>query len=303
MNKKLVSSLALFLTSMIWGLAFVAQSKGMDYIGPITFCALRCIFGGIFLMSIFHIPAVKNLLHSSKSNEVDDAKTRRGGIFCGLILLIAMNSQQFGLLYTTPGKAGFISALNIVIIPILQLFLGVKITPKLMVCILFAMTGMYLISVNDAASVNFGDILILISSLFYSIHTLLLSHYSVKVEAMKLNIYQFITAGILSLVGAFIFETISLSGINDAMISLLYVGIMSTAVAYTLQMIGLKNISPTIASLINSMESIFAVLGGFFILGQVLTTRELIGCVIMFLATIFAQLPIGRSKEKAGKLL
>ncbi|EFI41645.1 DMT family transporter [Peptoniphilus sp. oral taxon 386] len=299
MKSKFVSSILLIFSAAIWGFAFVAQSTGMEHIGPFTFSALRSIIGSIaMILTINVIPKIGMLQKKETSVVVDKALTRRAGIINGIILFFAMNSQQYGLLYTTPGKAGFITALYIVIIPIMRSFMGEKVSLKVIICVIFATFGMYLLSVKENFTVNFGDIVVFCSAIFYSIHTLTLAHYSPKVDSIKLNAFQFLLSGILSLICALIFETFSLQDIVNSMGSILYVAIMSTAIAYSLQIVALKVLEPTIASLLNSSESIFAVLGGFLILNQHLTHRELIGCLIMFVSTLIAQIPIMSFRRK-----
>lgn len=293
MNKKIVSSIALILVALIWGLAFVAQSTGMKYIGPYTFTMARSFVGGgfMFLITLFSpkfIKFEKERVESYFDNSID----LKAGIICGIILFFAMNAQQIGLKYTTPGKAGFITTLYIVIIPIIRRVMGEKIEKKILFCVIFAMIGMYFLSVKENFVVSIGDIIVFISAIFYSFHTLILSYYSTRTDGLRLNMFQFLVCGLISLVAAFVAkENISLDNLMMALSAILYVGILSSGVAYTLQIIALRHIDATIASLLNSLESIFAVLGGWLILGQLLSSREAIGCLIMFASTIIAQIP------------
>lgn len=293
MNKKITSSILLVIVALIWGFAFVAQSKGMEYIGPYTFSMARSFIGGAFLFILMLIaPKFVKLDEERTEGYFDQRLNLKAGIVAGIVLFLAMNFQQIGLKYTTPGKAGFITTLYIVIIPIIRKFKGDKLEKKIIFCVLLALIGMYLISVKEDFSINVGDIIVFISAIFYSIHTLVLSNYSVKTDGLRLNLYQFIFCGILSGVFALIAkENINIDALKMSLVSILYVGVLSSGFAYTLQIIALRHIDPTIAALLNSLESIFAVLGGFLILGQVLTKRELIGCIIMFSATIIAQIP------------
>ncbi|CDZ74324.1 putative membrane protein [Peptoniphilus sp. ING2-D1G] len=298
MNKKLISIILLVLTAMIWGFAFVAQTTGMDYIEPFTFSAARSLLGG-FVMVLF-FPLLERL---NKDNTIveDKPTTRRAAISCGIVLFFAMNFQQYGLLFTSAGKAGFITTLYVVIIPIIRKFMGHKIQKRTQICILGATFGLYLITVKENMSINMGDVLVFASAIFYSIHTLLLAHYSPRVDAVKLNAFQFIICGVLSLLPALVFEDISLKNIYSASVSIFYVGVLSSAVAYSFQIIGLRNIDSTLASLLSSLESIFAVIGGYLILGQILTRREIVGTVIVLIFTIAAQLPEGIFKNKLLK--
>ncbi len=298
MNKKLISIILLVLTAMIWGFAFVAQTTGMDYIEPFTFSASRSLLGG-FVMVLF-FPLLEKLNRENAIIE-DKPTTRRAAISCGVILFFAMNFQQYGLLFTSAGKAGFITTLYVVIIPIMRKFMGHKIPRKTQICILGATFGLYLITVKENMSINMGDLLVFMSAIFYSVHTLLLAHYSPRVDAVKLNAFQFIICGVLSLVPAIIFENINLNNIYSASVSILYVGVLSSAIAYSFQIIGLRNVDSTLASLLSSLESIFAVIGGYLVLNQLLTQREIVGTVVVLIFTISAQLPDGIFKSKLLK--
>ena len=293
MNKKFLSSIYLVIVALIWGLAFVAQSQGMDYLGAFSFSGLRSIVGGLF--SLFLMVAIPRFFNAEKeiiNTYIDGRRDLKAGIISGVILFFAMNAQQVGLKYSTPGKAGFITALYIVIIPIIKRFFGEKIEPKVLTGVILAIIGMYLLSVKEGSGINIGDMIVFLSAIFYSIHTLVLAKYSTNTDSLRLNMYQFMVCGILSLITAFaIGEKLSFSAVMMASKSILYVGVLSSGVAYTLQIVALKNIDSTVAALINSLESIFAALGGWLILGQVLSSRELAGCTIMFIAIIIAQLP------------
>lgn len=293
MNKKIISSIALVIVALIWGLAFVAQSTGMKYIGPYTFSMARSLVGGgfMFLITLLYPKSVKydkERIDTYFSVKMD----LRAGIICGIVLAFAMNSQQIGLKYTTPGKAGFITALYIVIIPLIRRIAGEKIEKKILICVIFATIGMYFLSVTENFSIKLGDLVVFISAIFYSIHTLVLSYYSTRTDGLRLNMFQFLVCGLISLVLALIAkENISILNLSRSLVSILYVGVLSSGIGYTLQIMALRNIDATIASLLNSLESIFAVIGGWLILGQVLSTREAMGCLIMFASTIIAQIP------------
>ena len=301
MDKKIRSSIYLVIVAIIWGLAFVAQTTGMDYLGPFGFSMTRSLVAGImmYLITII-IPKFARLDQERIEGYIDSGINRKAGLVCGVVLFLAMNTQQIGLQDTTTGKAGFITALYIVIIPIIRRLMGNKINKRVFACVIVAMFGMYLLSVKENFGINVGDIVVFISAVFYSVHTLVLSYYSVKTDSLRLNMYQFLVCGVLSGITSIILkENISFYAIKMAMVSILYVGILSSGFAYTLQIIALRNIDPTIAALINSLEAIFAALGGYLILNQVLSAREIVGCAIMFIAIIVAQLP-SRKGEQNG---
>ncbi len=291
------NSLLLLLTAAIWGVAFVAQSVGMDYVGPFTFNAVRCIIGAIVLLPvIWFFNRKKQPKESSEQDQKTDRKTLLlGGISCGIALCLASNFQQLGIQYTTVGKAGFITACYIVIVPILGIFLKKKCSPFVWVAVGMALIGLYLLCITDGFSIGKGDLLVLICAFLFSFHILIIDYFSPKADGVKMSCIQFLVCGILSGIPALLLENPQISSILAAWMPVLYAGIFSCGVAYTLQIIGQKNMNPTIASLILSLESCISVLAGWIILGQSLSTREILGCVIMFCAIILAQLP---QKEK-----
>lgn len=287
-NIQLRNSLLLLLTAAIWGTAFVAQSVGMDYVGAFTFNGVRSLIGGLVL-----IPCI--LILRGKAPAPSEKKSRRnliaGGLLCGLCLFAASTFQQFGIKYTTVGKAGFITACYIVIVPILGLFLKKKCSPLIWLSVLLALAGLYFLCISGSLSLGLGDLLVLICAVLFSIHILVIDHYSPLADGVKLSCIQFFVCGFLSLFGMFLFEKPTFSQILDAWMPLLYAGVLSCGVAYTLQIIGQKNMNPTVASLILSLESCISVLAGWILLGQALSMREIFGCVLMFSAIILAQLP------------
>lgn len=295
----LKSSLILLLTAAIWGVAFVAQSVGMDYVGGFTFNMVRCIIGAVVLLPVIWFlnrgKAPKTLSAEEKAAEKKTLIT--GGVCCGIFLCLASNFQQFGIKYTTVGKAGFITACYIVIVPILGLFLKKKCTPFIWAAVVLAVIGLYLLCIKDGFSIGRGDILVMICAVLFSFHILVIDYFSPKADGVKLSCIQFLVAGILSGIPAFLLEKPQLSSICAAWMPILYAGVMSCGVAYTLQIIGQKDMNPTVASLILSLESCISVLAGWIILKQNLSTREFLGCVIMFGAIILAQLPQKGAKE------
>ena len=295
-GKQARGNLLLATAALIWGLAFVAQSVGMEYIGPFTFNAIRMIMGGLVLIPcIFLLQRWDNHKTAVRAESAIDKRQRqitllRAGVSCGLILCIATSLQQIGIVYTTAGKAGFITALYIILVPILSIFLRRRITWVIWVSVLIAIAGLYLLCINETLSISWGDLLVLISALFFAIHILVVDHFASKVEGVKMSCIQFFIAGIICLLLMFLLERPDIHAILDCWLPLLYVGILSTAVAYTMQILGQRDTHPVIASLIMSAESVFAVVFGWLLLNEMLTLPELLGCLLMLTAMILAQL-------------
>lgn len=290
------NSLLLLLTAFIWGVAFVAQSVGGDAVGCFTFNGVRSLIGAVVLIPvIFFLDAQKKRELGEKKflEQKGDPKTLLlGGICCGVMLCIASNFQQFGISFTTVGKAGFITAMYILIVPILGLFMKKKVGPKVWIGVVLATIGLYMLCMtSERFSLSKGDILVLICAGFFSLHILIIDYFSPKVDGVRMSCIQFLVCGIISMVIAFVLETPSFSAVLSGWLPILYAGVMSCGVAYTLQIVGQKNMDPTVASLILSLESVFSVLAGWILLNQTLSIRELFGCVLMFLAIILAQLP------------
>lgn len=296
------SPMLLLLTAVIWGVAFVAQSVGMDYVGPFTFNFVRCIIGGAVL-----IPCIF-LLDSLKRKEAASGKTSGrtdniasgawrqkelfvGGVCCGVALFVASNLQQFGIQYTTVGKAGFITALYIVLVPLIGIFLKKTAGVKIWISVFLAVAGLYLLCITEGFSIGMGDFLVLLCAAVFSVHILIIDYFSPKVDGVRMSCIQFFVCGLLSGVGMLLCEQVSLGAILQAWMPILYAGVMSCGVAYTLQIVGQKGMDPTVASLILSLESVVSVLSGWLLLGQTLSLREFGGCILMFAAIILAQLP------------
>ena len=287
----------LFITAGIWGVAFVAQSAGMDYVGPYTFNAVRCLLGGIVL-----IPCVFFLTRSAKKEQKKDGTASKmpvmdrpkdlliGGLICGFMMFVSTTLQQVGIAYTTVAKAGFITALYIIIVPILGIFLKRKAGLKIWISVVIALVGLYLLCMKGSLSLSKGDFLILICSICFAIHIMVVDHFTEKVSGTKLSCIQFLFAGALSSVLMFLFEEPHWADIGAAWLPICYAGILSCGVAYTFQIIGQRGTDPTIASLILSLESVVSVLAGWILLGETLSPREILGCVLMFGAIILAQI-------------
>ena len=285
----------LFLTAFIWGTAFVAQSVGMDYLGPFGFNGIRSLIGGVALLPCIYILGKTN----KNSNEKGDVKTlAAGGICCGLALFAASSMQQIGIQYTTAGKAGFITAFYIVLVPVFGIFLGKKTGWKIWLAVALALAGLYFLCITESFSVGRGDIYVFIGALLFTVHILVIDYFAPRTDGVKMSCIQFFVAGILSMFPMAAFETTTVEGIMRSWGPLLYAGVLSCGVAYTLQIIGQKNMNPTVASLILSLESCISVLAGWAILGEQLSVREGVGCILMFAAIVLAQIPEKQSKNR-----
>jgi drug/metabolite transporter (DMT)-like permease len=285
---KCKSNLLLLLAAVIWGFAFVAQRVGMDHVGAFTFNGVRFALGSISLLPlIFYFR--RNYRHTGDPG----GKTQSGwqvGLLAGLILFIAASLQQIGLLYTTAGKAAFITCTYIVLVPITGLFLKQRVANSTWFGSVLAVTGLYFLCVKGSFTISYGDLLELVGAFFWTMHILLIDRFSRKVDTLELAFFQFVTCSILSLGVALLWETITLEGILLAGIPILYGGICSVGIAYTLQIIGQKNASPSHAAIILSMETVFAAIGGYLILDERLGLQELLGCVLMFAGMLLSQM-------------
>ena len=305
---------------MIWGAAFVAQSVSMDYIGPFTFICLRSVIGGLFLIPVIivldgirkksqnesaNVVSSENTLHNIKMDIEKEEKQRlswknkqliEGGIVCGILLFFANCFQQTGIQYTTVGKAGFITTFYIIIVPLIGLFFKKYCGILTWIGVVIALAGLYFLCITQKLTIQRGDALILCCSVLYAGQILAIDHYNPFVDGVKMSCIQFLTGGVLGAVFMFLFESPNMAMILNAAGPILYTGIMSTGVGYTLQILGQKGLNPTVAALIMSLESVFSALSGYLFLHQLLTTRELIGCVLMFIAIVLAQLPDIRRK-------
>lgn len=301
---KLKNALILLLTATIWGVAFVAQSVGMDYVQPFTFNGVRSIVGGLVLIPVIFVLDRKKKAEEKDYKAPGDRKTLiLGGICCGVALGIATNLQQFGVMYTSVGKVGFITACYIIIVPVLSLFLGKKCSPAVAGAVVLAVAGLYLLCMSGSdRGIQKGDFLVMICSFIFSIHIMIIDYFSPAVDGVKMSCIQFLVSGAISLVGMLIFEEPHITQILIAWKPILYAGVMSCGVGYTLQIVGQKGVDPASASLILSLESSISVLAGWLLLGQKMTGREILGCVLMFLAIVLAQAPdVILSRKNGGR--
>lgn len=298
-------SVILLMTAVIWGSAFVAQSAGMDYVGPFTFNAVRCIIGGLVLIPcIFILGRIKpkdrtsTVLENAGGIQTGENKKLLllGGISCGIILCIASNFQQIGIQYTTVGKAGFTTALYIIIVPILSIFLKKRAGLKVWLSVVIAVIGFYLLCISENLMLQTGDLLELLCAVSFSVHILVIDYFAPKVDGVKMSCIQFFVCGAISAAFMLIFEEPKLGQLLAAWQPVLYAGVMSCGVAYTLQIIGQKGMNPTVASLILSLESVISALAGWILLNQKLSIKELCGCVLVFAAIVLAQLPDNKGK-------
>lgn len=296
MKRELKASIMLFATAIIWGLAFVAQAAGMEYLGPLSFTASRCFVAVVFLYLTYKFFMMKSA--SYREDKFDMKRTLVGGSICGLVFTLAINLQQVSLIYTTAAKASFLTALYIVFIPVLGLLFGRRPSLKIIICIFLAMVGTYLLSIKGGLNINRGDLIVILSALVFAIHILLLTKYSTNTNAVLVSLVQFAVCGVISLVGALVLEDINMEAILKSQVTILYVGILSSGVGFTIQLMALKDLEPVVASMICSLESVFGALFGWLILSQEMTEREIFGAIVIFVATIFAQVPIEAYIEK-----
>lgn len=301
-KKSLRSSAMLTLTALIWGVAFVAQSEGTNFVGGFTFNGCRFLIGGIVLIPCIFLLRKVNGEQWAKLSRAEQRRQRKtgivGGICCGVVICLASSLQQFGIAYTTVGKAGFITALYIVIVPLLGLFLKKKVGANIWISVVIAAAGMYLLCITEGFSIGKGDFLVFLCAIGFSLHILVIDYFSPKADGVVISCVQFFTAGIISCVLMFLFEKPTWDAVLSAWAPVLYAGVMSCGVAYTLQVVAQKHVEPTVASLIMSLESVFSVLAGWVLLGQVLTVKELIGCALVFGAIVLAQIPREMFKKK-----
>lgn len=303
MDKRKLSNMLLILTALIWGSAFVAQSIGMEYIGPFTFGAVRSILGGLTLLPVIFFRKKKSQANKGKA-EPDEKKEKNeqrktllaGGICCGICLTIGSMAQQIGLQYTTAGKGGFITALYILIVPLLGLAFGRKAGKKVWCGVILAVVGMYFLCVKDGFSISKGDWIILAGSFAFAGHILVIDYFSPKVDGVCLSCLQFFICGMICAIPMLVSEQPTVNAVLVSWRPIVYAGVLSSGVGYTLQVIAQKNTDPTVASLLMSLESVFAVLAGWVILGERLSVREFVGCVLVFSAVI---LPSSRNGKQS----
>ena len=282
--------LLLFITATILWTAYLAQSVGMDYVGPFTFTFARSIVGGLFL-----IPCIMFLrrLRGEKTKIEVSRVEWLGGLFCGIALCAASNFQQIGIAYTTVGKAGFITALYVVIVPIMGLFLKKKVPGIVWLCVALSVVGLYLLCMTEGSfTLAYGDFLVFICAILFSVHILVIDYFSPKGDGVVISCIQFLVCGVISGIIMLFTESVRLTDLWAAIGPILYAGVLSSGVAYTLQVVAQKDVNPTVASLILCLESVISALAGWVILHEALNARELFGCFLMFIAIVLAQIPV-----------
>jgi len=288
-TREVKSVLILLLTAAIWGLAFVAQRVGMQYVGAFTFNGVRFALGSISLLPVIYFFSRNKSPQDGDFEEADLKTTVKSGILAGSVLFIAASLQQYGLIYTTAAKAGFITSLYIVLVPVLGIFLKQKTHVTTWIGAVIAVVGLYLLSINESFTIEFGDFLEVIGAFFWAIHIQLIGRFVKNVDAIKLSSIQFATCSVLSMVVALIYEDITMSGLSAALVPIFYGGVMSAGVAYTLQAVGQKGAKPSHAAIALSMESVFAAIGGAIMLEEILPVKGYAGCALMLLGMLIAQ--------------
>ena len=296
-NKRVVANLVLLLTAAIWGMGFVAQKVGSEFVGAYTFNGIRFALGSLSLVPLIVYFDRKNKDKVSDKPKATTKQIFKAGIILGLILFIAASLQQIGMTDSTAGKGGFITGLYMVFVPIFGLFLGHKIGKNIWFGVAAAVVGLYLLSITKGFKIQYGDFLILVGAVFWAVHILFIDNFSKKIDALKLSSIQFATCAVLSLITAFASETITLEGIKDSLIPILYGGLLSVGVAYTLQVVAQKNAKPSHAAIILSIESVFAALGGMIILTERLTLRAAIGCALILIGILITQIEPNQNVE------
>lgn len=284
------ANLILLLTSVIWGFAFVAQRSGMQFVGPFTFNTIRFAIGGVLLIPLALYLDRQRQRSKLPAVPVSNKALLGGGVLAGVFLFGGASLQQAGLVYTTAGKAGFITGLYVVLVPIIGLAFGQRTAVGTWIGATLAAVGLYLLSVQGDFSVQIGDLLILLGAFMWAGHVLLLGHLSPGIDPVRLACVQFLVCAAFSLVVAVLVETVTITGLQQALVPILYAGIMSVGVGYTLQVVGQRYARPPHAAIILSLESVFAVIGGWLLLGEQLGTRGLVGCALMLAGILISQI-------------
>lgn len=294
-TNQMKNSLLLFLAAFIWGTAFIAQSKGMDHLSPFAFNGVRNLIGATFL---FGLVMVRKISNPSIYEGIDRKFTVKGGILCGIALTCSSMLQQYGILHTTVGKAGFLTTLYVIFVPIAGILFKKKVEWQVWLAAGMGAVGIYLLCMTESFSLSFGDTLVLLCAVGFTVHIMVIDHFSPHTDGVLLSFIQFAFCGIVCTVLSFFFGAPTVDTVKGALGSLLYAGVMSSGVAFTLQIIAQKDLNPTIAALLMSLESVIATISGvvafkigFLKTDQTMTLRQVLGCVIVFSAVILVQLP------------
>ena len=299
------NSFLLFLTACIWGMAFVSQSKGMEYMHPFTFNGIRSLIGS-FVLLLYILLSRK--VAGEKAKSIEWGITLRAGLWCGLALTVASTLQQFGIQYTTVGKAGFITTLYIIFVPIAGIFFRKKVSVVVWFAASLAAVGMYLLCMTESLKLGKGDSMVFLCAIVFTAHIMIVDYYAPKIDGTVVSCIQFAVCGILCGIGSLIWGGPTVSQVVDGAGSLLYAGVLSCGVGYTLQIVGQKGVNPTVAALIMSLESVIAALSGWvaYKLGmlatdQTMTLRQIVGCLIVFTAVILVQIPESAFRNRKDK--
>ncbi|MDO4619393.1 MAG: DMT family transporter [Lachnospiraceae bacterium] len=304
---QLTHVLILLLTAVVWGFAFVSQSVGAEYVGAFTFLAIRNWIAVLFLIPVIRVLTLRRNSEAAEETETKQLNRHQkrmyllAGVSCGTALLCASAAQQIGIAYTTTAKAGFITTLYVVLVPILSIVIGQRPAPSIWISVVIGTAGLYLLCMTpgNAGGINRGDLIMLLCAVLFSVQILLVNHYSSFLDGVRLSFLQSLTCAVIATFLMLVMEKPALSDIRAALPALLYAGVMSSGVGYTLQIIGQKGLDPTIASLVMCLECVFSAVGGWMLLGQRLSARELGGCALMFTAILISILLSGRRKEQA----
>lgn len=291
MKEKAKGSLSLLAATVIWGFAFIAQSVGMDLIGPFTFQMARCFLAVLFLIPCAFVLDIGRCSMKESAEKWKNPALWKSGCICGCALFVASSLQQVGLVYTDAGKAGFITAMYIVLVPILGLFLGRKIPKNAIFSVLMAVVGLYLLSCLGVTEINKGDLFLMGCALAFSVQITCIDHFAAGIDGFRMNCVQALTVAVISIPFVLFTETVDIGNLMACAGPLCFAGMLSMGLAYSLQIVGQKSLEPTTASLIMSLESVFAVIGGWWLLGERMATHETIGCILVFAAVILSQLP------------
>ncbi len=295
-SKSLGASFLLMIAAFIWGTAFVAQKEGLEQIGNFTFLCLRSCLAVVVLtpVSFFIFKNNRRKIGEGEHGENKRFISKRlivGGLLCGVSVCLASLVQQYGIMLSGVGKSGFLTTLYILIVPILGLLFKRKVNPILWICIVIATCGMYFLCVTEAGSITIGDVLLIMCAFLFAVQIMIVDHYVKTVDGVRLSLIQFGVTAVVSAIGMLLFEEVDPVAIGDAWFSIFYAGVMSSGIAFTLQIVAQKHLNPTVASLIMSLESVFAALAGA-VFGERLSGNEIFGCALVFLAIILAQLPV-----------
>lgn len=290
------SNLLLLLTAVIWGFAFVAQRAGMEFIGPFTFNTARFTLGSLSLIPLLLINQ-RRKFEKEKFHPLNDKKLLYGGLSAGTVLFLGATFQQGGLVYTDAGKAGFITGFYIILVPILGLFIKQKTSLFTWLGAIVAIVGLYFLGVDESFDINFGDVLVLVGAFFWAIQILVIGHYSSRVDPFQLAFSQFVVCAVFSFIASLISETIILQNILLAYLPILYAGLFSVGIAFTIQVVAQREAHPANAAIIMSLEAVFAVIGGWMILNESIPLRGLFGCLLMLIGMILSQLYLFKEKK------